>query len=194
MVDIIINYSPQNLTLAAIFLLLAYALKSVTVIFPISALQIASGLLFKPIAAFFINLCGLMITLTFPYWIGRKTGADVMERLLKKRPVLTKITDRQKSSPIFLSYFLRVIGCLPGDLVSLYLGACQISYPQFLLGGMLGSGLHLVAFTFLGSAISDPQSPQFCASLVLTLVVSGLPLSLNRFYCRKVTKHSKNET
>ena len=82
------------------------------------------------------------------------------------------IAENQKKSPLFLSFFLRVIGCLPGDLVSMYLGACRIPYPTFLLGGLLGSVLHLVAYTVLGDSISEPGSPQFWISLGITVVLS----------------------
>ena len=64
--EMILNYTPEQPLLAVAVLLLLYALKSVTVIFPISALQVAVGHLFDPLPAFLLNLLGLVITLTLP--------------------------------------------------------------------------------------------------------------------------------
>lgn len=170
--EMILNYTPEQPLLAVAVLLFLYALKSVTVIFPISALQVAVGHLFDPLPAFLLNLLGLVITLTLPYSIGKKKGASFIERKIQKYPRVQMIAENQKKSPLFLSFFLRVIGCLPGDLVSMYLGACRIPYPTFLLGGLLGSVLHLVAYTVLGDSISEPGSPQFWISLGITVVLS----------------------
>jgi len=170
--EMILNYTPEQPLLAATVLLLLYALKSITVVFPISALQLAAGHLFKPLSAFLLNLLGLVITLTLPYSIGKRKGTAFIERKIQKYPRVQMIAEKQKESPLFLSFFLRIIGCLPGDLVSMYLGACRIPYHTFLLGGLLGSGLHLIAYTVLGDSISELGSPQFCISLVMTVTLS----------------------
>ena len=171
--ELILDFTPKQPLLAAALMLLLYALKSVTVVFPISALQIAVGHLFEPLPAFLLNLLGLGITLTIPYCLGKSMVATFIERKIQKYPWVQMIAEKQKQSPLFLSFFLRAIACLPGDLVSMYLGACRIPYSAFLMGGLLGSGLHLIAFTVLGDSISNPDSPQFWISLAVTVILSA---------------------
>lgn len=190
--EIILNYTPEQPFLAASVLLLLYALKSVTVVFPISALQLVVGHLFEPVPAFLLNLLGLVITLTLPYFIGKKKGAAFIERKMQTHPHVQMIAEKQKESPMFLSFFLRVIGCLPGDLVSMYLGACRIPYPTFLLGGLLGSGLHLIAYTILGNSISTPGSPQFWISLVMTVILSVGACLIHKCSLFRENRHKKD--
>lgn len=53
---------------------------------------------------------------------------------------------------------------MPGDAVSLYLGATQIPFPYYLTGGVLGTALGVVLSTILGSNITEPGSPAFWLS------------------------------
>ncbi len=69
-VNTILRYTPENTILAAVILLAFFALKSLTVVFPLSILYFASGILFHSVAAALISTAGLAITITIPYWIG----------------------------------------------------------------------------------------------------------------------------
>lgn len=55
-VDTILRYTPQNKICAVGILLGFFALKSLTVVFPLSILYIASGILFQPIIAVYNGL------------------------------------------------------------------------------------------------------------------------------------------
>ena len=50
-VNTILRYTPENAILAAGIVLLLFALKSLTVVFPLSILYLASGILFQPVIA-----------------------------------------------------------------------------------------------------------------------------------------------
>ena len=67
-VHTIIKYTPKDPILAAIVILLLYALKSLTVVFPLAILFFASGIIFPTWIAILINIIGLAITFTIPYW------------------------------------------------------------------------------------------------------------------------------
>ena len=58
-VDTIVKYTPKNVVLAVIMLLLLFGLKSLTIVLPLSILYLASGILFSPVAAVFISTVGL---------------------------------------------------------------------------------------------------------------------------------------
>ncbi len=66
-VNTILRYTPQSTVLAAIIILSFFALKSLTVVFPLSILYLASGILFQPWVAVLISTAGLAITITIPY-------------------------------------------------------------------------------------------------------------------------------
>lgn len=175
-VEDILTYAPQNPWLAAGFLLLLYAAKSLSIAFPIIIIQVAAGHLFSPAAAFALNIAGLAIVLTLPYGIGRFSGSGLTNRLLLRYPKLDTLIENQQGHHFFLSFFLRVIYLLPGDVVSMYFGSIRAPYPTILLGGLLGGLPSLLAATLLGASVSQPGSPAFWIALGITAGVSALSL------------------
>ena len=73
-VDTIVKYTPKNVVLAVIMLLLLFGLKSLTIVLPLSILYLASGILFSPVAAVFISTVGLSVSITIPYCLGKCSG------------------------------------------------------------------------------------------------------------------------
>ncbi len=105
-VQAVLNYTPEAPLAAAFVVLLLYALKSMSFVFPIAVLQIATGHLFQTPVALLINFLGRAITLTIPYWAGRFSGADMVESLIRKYPKLEEICSRQGQNPLFISFLL----------------------------------------------------------------------------------------
>lgn len=114
------------------------------------------------------------VAFSIPYWIGRFSGADIVDGLLGKYPKLKKICSRQGQNPLFISFLLRTFCFLPGDAVSLCLGAARIPFPHYLAGGILGTTLGIVLSTMLGSSITEPGSPAFLLSAFLMTLLALL--------------------
>ena len=146
-VEDILSYAPRNVWLAAGFLLLLY-----------------------------LNILGLAVDLTVPFWIGRFSGSGLTARLLARYPRLDGLLESQEGHYLFLSFFLRVIYLLPGDIVSMYFGSVRGPYLTCLLGGLLGGLPSLLAATLLGASVSQPGSPAFWLALGITAGVSVLSL------------------
>lgn len=166
-VQTVLNITPKSPAAAAVAILALYALKSISFVFPIVVLQIATGHLFPTPLALLINFLGRAITLSIPYWIGRFSGSGLVEQLTNKYPKLDEIRSRQGQNPLFLSFALRTFCFLPGDAVSLYLGAMKIPFRHYLAGGVLGTTLGVVLSTVLGANITRPGSPAFLLSAFL---------------------------
>ncbi len=114
----ILDFTPDNPLAAAGVLLLLYALKSLTLVFPLAVLEIASGHLFPVWAALPINFMGILIDLTIPYWFRYFSGMEAIQKLMVKYPKFEAILDRQKNNSFFLCFFLCIIGGLPADVVT----------------------------------------------------------------------------
>lgn len=184
-VQTILEFTPQNPLCAAIVLLLLYALKSATVVFPLIILEIATGHLFSIWAALGVNFVGILIVLTVPYWIGRFAGMETIPKLIQKYPRFEKIIDRQQDNSAFICFFLRIIGCLPGDVVTMYFGATRTPFFQNLIAGALGILPDMILATLIGENIQNPESPMFWISALLTVTLSVLSLLLYYLYrCR----------
>lgn len=184
-VDRLLSLIPQDPVLSVTFLLLLYALKSLVAAFPVVILYVAGGLLFPPWLAILINSVGLLVELTVPYGIGRLAGEGYATHLCKRHPRLARLLSRPQQGGFFTVFFLRIIGCLPLDVVSLYLGATETRFFGYLLWSFLGSFPSLVAITLLGNSVTDPLSPAFWLSVGLTVVLSVLSLVLYRRHTKK---------
>ncbi|MGI5953456.1 TVP38/TMEM64 family protein [Dysosmobacter sp.] len=175
----------QNPFLTAGLLLLFYMLKSLTIFFPLIILEMAAGYLFPAPMALVINFLGIWIALTIPYWIGRALGLRQISKLTRKYPKLQAILEKQSSHSVFLCFFLRVISCLPGDLVTMYLGATHTPFFQNLLGGALGILPGMILATFMGRSIQDPSSPAFWISAALSVALAVLSTALYYAYLKR---------
>lgn len=191
--ETILQYAPSNPLLAAMFLILLYGIKSLSIFFPIMILYVAGGFLFSPLFAILINTIGVLVELTIPYWIARASGIHSSERLVKKYPKLAEIITYQHGNTLFLSFFLRIISCLPGDAVSMYLGSIKTPFVKYLVGSVLGIIPGMVTATLIGTSITDPTSPMFWISVILTAVISVTSF-LIYFFWRRKKKRQENSS
>lgn len=168
----ILNYTPKNVYLAVLFILFMYAFKSLSFVFPIAAIQIASGYIFNVYMALAINIIGTAISLSIPYWFGRFSGSEYADKLVEKHKKLEVLDNFQRSNNFFFSFIARVIGVLPVDVVSMYMGSCKIKYLQYVLGGVLGFMPRIIATTVMGSYITDMHSPAFIISFLFNIVLA----------------------
>lgn len=158
--------------MAALFFLVLFALKSLIVILPIPLIYISVGILFDPMEAIILNILGMAICTALPYWIGRWSGAGFLGSLVKKHPRLKHLMAFEQDNEFFLSFFVRAIGFLPCDIVSLALGSLEVNFKKYMAGTAIGMLPGLIASTLIGDAITDPGSPQFIISSVLIVVIA----------------------
>ena len=170
---------------SAIFVLLLYAIKSITVFIPLVALQLFTGSLFEPLPALLINTLGIIVAFSIPYFIGKRAGDSEDHKIFDKFPKLEKLI-RHKERGVFVpSLILRLIGFLPNDLVSIYLGTMSGSFFKYILGSLLGSVIRIIAVTVLGASLDNIRSPQFIASVIVIVLLTVLSCIGYVFYQRK---------
>lgn len=169
----------ENVALSALILLLLYALKSLSVAFPIAVLEVLAGIVFPLPIALLLNLIGIVIVLTIPYHIGRLLGHDLADQIIGRNKWLERISEYQSKNAFFVSFLLRVIAILPGDIVSMYLGASGIRFPQFLTGCLLGALPRMIAYTIAGDSIMTPNSPAFIISVLLSVLLAVISFAVH---------------
>ena len=168
--------SPRQTFLAASFLVGLYALKSLSVCFPMSALTAAGGLLFPFPLALAVNLCGTGAAQTIPFLLGRRERGG-LEALAARFPRVADLCRAQAENRWLAVFLLRLAGAAPGDVVSLYLGASGTPCGVYLSAGLLGGLPRITCATALGGALWQPGSPRFWISLA-ALPVGLLALSV----------------
>lgn len=88
----------------------------------------------------------------------------------------------------FACFITRIVGVLPGDIVSLYFGACDTPYPTYLLAGISGSLLSIITTTILGDKISHPCSVGFFVVLLCRILVSVSSIFINHILNKRKGK------
>ncbi len=190
-VEALLSYSPKEPLLAACFMLLAFGVKSLSVMFPVMALFVAVGVLFPLIPALIVNTLGIAVTLSIPYWIGRLSGRELAEKLAVKYPKIDEFRRFRSRNPFFFSYIVRAIGILPCDVVSLYMGSVSIPYLPYLVGAVLGFLPCLICATVVGMKITDTSSPWFWAAIGIELAVSVASIIIYAVYCRRTKEQTE---
>jgi len=186
----ILSYTPKEPVRAACVLLLLYAFKSVSIIFPGIILQIAGGCLFPRSTALTVNFLGMLICLAIPYGAGALSGSKFIEWVKRRFPKFRDWLSLQQENSFFVCFFLRVTSCLPGDVVGMYFGATRTPFVRYMVAGSLGVLPGMVLATLLGESISDPTSPLFLFSISVTVVLSVLSALLYYWYLRKKKRGS----
>ena len=157
-VDDILNYTPSEPILAVLFLWLAFALKSLSLVFPVVALFAVSGQLFPLPIALAVNTVGIAITMTLPYLLGRASELDFSEKLIAKYPKLKEVRQLREQSSFFLSFLVRAIGVLACDVVSMYFGSTKMDYLPYITGAVLGFRLRNTILPASGSRLRSTSS------------------------------------
>ena len=166
-VEKILRYTPKEPVKAALLMLVFYAVKSVSFVFPIAVLQLAVGHLFSTGTALLVNCLGRAVTLALPYWMGRFSGSSMVENLTSKYPKLKTVVDYQNGNPLYISFFMRTLNFLPGDAV------------------MLGTFPGVILATIFGANIKNPGSPAFWLSAVLLVMISVFSILIHRYISGK---------
>ena len=184
-VEDIINYSPENVFLAAIVMIILYGLKSLTVVIPVPLLEVESGLIFSFPIAVIVNSIGIMFCILIPHFIGLSFGKDKMDNFVNKHPKLKIISEFNSSSSFFICYFTRLVGILPIDLLSIYFGASVISLKSDVVGGFLGTLASMILLTMFGKSVNNPGSLMFWISIILNILLVLISFVLFNLYLKK---------
>ena len=184
----ILEYTPENTAAAVIVILFMFALKSMSYFFPMFILYAVSGSVFPMWLALTVNLAGTVILATLPYLIGRFAERDLVEKIISKSGQADKIRRMRDDNRFFMCFFLRVISCLPCDIVSLSLGSAGIEYPVYLAGSVLGIMPGMVCTTLIGDSVTDPKSPQFIIAICVNFSAALISIAVHKFLKKKKEK------
>ncbi len=184
-VDDVLDYTPSEPLLAALFLWLGFALKSLSMVFPIYVLFAVSGQLFPLPIALAVSTVGTAISMTLPYLLGYASELDFSDRLMEKYPKLAELRTLRENSSFFLSFLSRAIGILASDVVSMYFGSTRMKYVPYITGGLLGYMPDLICATILGQQIEDYRSPGFWIVVTINATCCLGGILLYRWYRKR---------
>ena len=164
----------------AIGIIVFSVVKSFALVFPPAVIFSVCGYIMPNFGvALLVNLISVFLSLFVPYFLGRFTGAGMVETLKGKFKAIKKIDDFAGANETQTAFVVKLSGLLPGDLSSLLFGAMGTSYKSFMIGATLGMIPLCVVYTGFGCALrSVGEKPWLTAIPVVTIIVFVLISSL----------------
>ena len=153
--DVITSYTPSNLFLAAVVMLLLFALKTMSVFFYSGILYTASGLIFPLPLAVLVNALGLVVMIAEGYLNGRFLGSDLVGTVSEKYPKIEPILNLEDRKPFLFTLLLRMMKIINFDMGSMYMGATKAKFVPYAGASFLTVVPELVIFAVVGKGISD---------------------------------------
>lgn len=185
----LLQYTPKNIWLAAIVMIAMFSLKSLTFFFPMIAIMTACGMTAPNIwAALAINTIGIFCMMNIPYLIGKFAQREYVEKLIMKHKKMHEIISLNMSNGVFFAFFLRIINCLPYDVVSMFLGSVNMKWRDYIIGSMLGTLPGMICCTFMGNYLDDLLSAKFILSVAINVGISVVCGISYLIYARKRRK------
>ena len=170
-VDGILHFTPDNPFLAGLVLLGLFAVKGASVILYSGILYTASGVLLPIPAAILINILGTAIMVSIPYLTGKKMGSSAVDRIRDKYPKVERLHTMRSHGDFQFALIVRLIGIVPADVASMYMGAVRVDYTKYLIGSVLGFLPAVILYPVMGMGIKDTHAPQFWIALGIKLAM-----------------------
>lgn len=190
----ILTYTPHNYFLAAVVLWAFYALKSLSIVFPATVFFVVAGHIYPYWVAIIINIIGLAVSFTLPYYIGRYSGSQLVEALTERYPKAKKLINYGQENNFFTVYASRAVTVVPNDLVSMLHGAMEMPFPSFIIGSLVGILPEMLVETYNGGKLSSFSVKSVLVMIGLIALTAVLSFRLNKSISRRFMKHREHET
>lgn len=156
----------------AVGVVLFSVVKSFALVFPPAVVFSVCGyMLPNYFLALLINVISVCLSLVVPYFLGKFTGAGMVDTLKGKFKAVKKIDDFAGANEMQTAFVVKLSGILPGDLSSLLFGAMNVSFKNFFVGANLGMLPLAVVYTGFGTALrSIGEKPWLAAVPVVAIV------------------------
>lgn len=149
--------------------------KSFALIFPPAViLSICGYVLPNYFMALVVNIVAIILSLSIPYFLGKFTGAGMVDTLSKKFKAIKKIDDFAGTNEVALTAVFKFAGILPGDLSSLLFGAMNISYKNYMIGATLGNLPLIIAYTLFGYVLKNVGEKPWVVAIPIVIIVAFL--------------------
>ena len=168
-----ISQSLTGSTLAlAIGIIVFSVVKSFALVFPPAVVFSVCGYIMPNFwVALLVNLVSVFLSLFVPYFLGRFTGAGMVDTLKNKFAAIKKIDDFAGANETEMTFAIKLSGIMPGDLSSLLFGAMGISLKNYTIGANLGNLPLVIVYTFFGITLRNVGEKPWVAAIPVAVII-----------------------
>ena len=176
----------QDSAWAPVLVLATYIVGGI-VVFPITVLIAATGLVFGPWLGVALALPGTMASAAIGYAIGGRLGRNTVRRYAGQR--LDRLSRRLAERGLLAIALVRIVPVAPFTVVNLVAGASHIGWRDYLLGtfiAMTPGIVLMVAFVDRAlAAMRDPGPLTFALLALIAALVLGSSAAIARWLARR---------
>lgn len=156
----------------AVGIILFSVVKSFALVFPPAVVfSICGYLLPNYWIALIINLISIVLSSFAPYFLGRFTGAGIVDSLKGRFKAVKKIDDFKGANEKTMTFAIKLSGVIPGDLSSLLFGAINVSFKNYMIGANLGMAPLVVIYTLFGVALRDVGEKPWVVAIPVAVII-----------------------
>ena len=178
-VDALAQYLTGGTATIIGIIVLFSVIKSFALIFPPAVLFVLSGVVFDDfLTAFLVNALATACSLILPYFLGRFTGADMVNSLKNRFKAIKKLDDFTDANSTAVVFIFKAGGLIPSDLSSLIFGAMNIPFSKYFITSNIGMLVLNFLWTLVGSKgdLTNPLSYLYALPALIFALVASLAL------------------
>lgn len=156
----------------AVGIILFSVVKSFALIFPPAVVFSICGYLMPNYwVGLAINIISIFLSSFAPYFLGRFTGAGIVDSLKNRFKAVKKIDDFKGANEKMMTFTIKLSGVIPGDLSSLLFGAINVSLKNYVIGANLGMLPLAVVYTLFGVALKNVGEKPWVVAIPVAVIV-----------------------
>ena len=162
--------------------IIAFIIKGVVVFLPYAVITISTMALLDFPAALITVIVGTIVNLSVPYWIGRLTKDDWIQKILTKIPKARPYFE-MSDNLFWLSFTLRAMN-LSNECLGLLFGSAGLKYIPYMIANGIAILPSAISYVILGkdmNLLESIRSPIFWGAIVIDcLMVAIMTLYFRR--------------
>ena len=176
--------------ITSIAVIVAFVIKGFVVFIPYAVIAISTMALLEFPAALMTVIVGTVVNLSVPYWVGRLTKDDWIQKILNRIPKARPYFEA--SDNLFLvSFTLRALN-LSNECLGLLFGSAGLKYIPYMIANGIAILPSAISYVIIGkdmNLIESLSSPIFWAAIV----VDCLMVAVMTVYFRRKKKKMELE-
>lgn len=171
--------------------ILAFIIKGVVVFLPYAVIAISTMALLDFPAALVTVIVGTIVNLSVPYWIGRLTKDDWIQKILTKIPKARPYFE-MTDNLFLLSFTLRALN-LSNECLGLLFGSAGLKYIPYMIANGIAILPSAISYVILGkdmNLLESMRSPIFWGAIAVDCLMVAI---MTLYFRRKKKKQELKE-
>ena len=172
--------------ITSIAVIVAFIIKGFVVFIPYAVIAISAMAMLPFPAALVTVILGTIVNLSVPYWTGRLTKDDWIQKILDKFPKAREYYE-MTDNLFLLSFTLRAMN-LSNEALGLLFGSAGLKYIPYMIANLIAIAPSAISYIILGkdmNLVESMQSPIFWGAIIIDCI---MVVAMTTYFKRKKKK------